>query len=103
MGIGPRNWPDQFGLPGLDRAAKSSPGVGILMASLLIALASCSEERRVDSAPIKLQIATTETAVPSLTVRFMDEIIGRGDGIASGKSSVPYRGQKGRKTRGGQA
>ena len=40
IGIGPRYWPDQFVLPGFSRAAKSSPDVGMLMESLLAALAS---------------------------------------------------------------
>jgi hypothetical protein len=40
IGIGVRYWPAQSGLPGFSRAAKSSPGVGMVRASVLIALAN---------------------------------------------------------------
>src|SRR4030081_3604465 len=49
--MGPRYWPVQSGLPGFSSAAKSSPGVGMLMESLRIALASWSEDKRGESAP----------------------------------------------------
>lgn len=72
--MGARYCPLQFGLLGFERAAKSSPGVGMLMASFLIALASCSVDNRGDSAPITAQMLITSAIAQALGQAIMVEL-----------------------------
>src|ERR1700730_16949734 len=73
VGIGPRICPDQFGFPGLESAAKSSPGVGMLMESFRIAFAIWSAGRRAGSAPISVQQTNTKAAPARRVQRFIGQ------------------------------
>src|ERR1700719_4244078 len=75
--MGPRYWPDQFGLPGFSSAAKSSPGVGMLIESLRTAFASGSCDKSGASAARATDNTSKKAAVRDRRIRNIANVIPR--------------------------
>src|SRR5581483_5205216 len=93
--MGPRYWPAQFIFPDFPSAAKSSPGVGMLIVSVLAAFASWSGGMLPVSALMAVQIPPANTITANPAKRVIAEIMRVSAKLPisiSSHSATPYLG-----------